>query len=166
MAVCNANNSLEGENPHENYQYQYLEELEGFLGSGKKAFIPGRHRDVDRYNWHIEAEKRELVCITLRIWRKTLFCDVHRRPIFREKDFPLSGYFDYSEYVQCKGIEDDSEDDQFCIGREATEQAKLKTAVIFNKETSEIVKTWDKERVKNYLVELGVIQKTSNKYWV
>lgn len=167
MGGCNAQKTLEGNKRNENYDYQYVEELEAFLQSGAPAFIPGRHRDVDRYNWHTEAEKRGLVCKTIKIWRVVWFCENHRRPIYKMRTYTPDAYYDLDEEVFCKGIDDKYAGDyNYCLGRKKTEQAKLKTSVIFNKETSEIVKDWELTRIKDRLVELQVIQKTNSKYWM
>lgn len=145
----------------------YKGKVENFLFSNKIAFIPEEQKNTNRYHWHSEGEKYGLATKTIKIWRTIPICGMHKRPItgVREGACCSCNYVyecDYKCKYRCD--EDDYDCTGYCCYRDTYQTHKLRTVVIFNKETSRLVMNMNPTQIKDYLVKENIIKIHNSRY--
>lgn len=144
-----------------NYEGEILE----FLQGNKVAFIPDDQRDSNRYHWHCSGEELGVATKTLKLWQNIPVCGRHNYPIIGLKPSADPYNQTYSSDYECD-YEDEQDDDDFCYKDDEYKFCKMRTVIIFNKETSEKIKNMNLDQIKDFLVEEGFIKKVNSRYTI
>jgi len=146
-----------------NKSIDYDQVVSDFIQSSKPAFIPSQQLDTNRFHWHSAGEKQELATKTLKLWKNISLCGRHKHPIVGLKSdtdpYDRSYDSDYECDYECNDSDSEYECLSNCCYLDEHVMHKMRTVVIFNKETSQRITNMDSIQIKDFLVEIGIVTK-------
>lgn len=124
------------------------------------TYINNYQTNTNRRLWHIAAGELDVHHLTMKIWSYVSLCGTHGSPLRRVSE-GATGQYD-SDY-ECDY--EDSEEYTSCYRDDEPVTSTMRTVIIFNKEGAEKIKGMDNNKIRDYLVNEGVLYKQDGKYW-